>query len=224
MWRILEKDGSDPRIVNRVSDSSFYVALKWTDPRMIFTCSMSDFFVQDADPWRAEAWDVIRKTPHHRWQILTKRIERVPGCLPPDWGSGFSNVWLGTSVESQDYIDRIEMLSNIPARTRFVSFEPLLGPIDLTPLVEAGIMGKIHWAIIGGESGYDSGKYSFRPCEISWMEVLVNQLQGLGIKVFVKQLGTYQVRKLRLQDWKGEDIKEWPSDLNGLKIRQFPKW
>ena len=65
---------------------------------------MSDFFLVEVDPWRAEAWNVIRQTPQHQWQILTKHPERIKGCLPPDWGEfGYPNVWLGTSVELPQY-------------------------------------------------------------------------------------------------------------------------
>lgn len=192
------------------------------EPRLIFTCSWSDFFIKEADPWRNDAWEVIRNTPEHQWQILTKRIERVPKCLPEDWGEGFPNVWLGVSVENQDYVDRIEELAKIPAKIRFISFEPLLGPIDLRPLAEAGIMERIHWGILGGESGNDTGKYRYRPCEIEWMEDLADQLKTHGIKVFVKQLGTYQAKRLGLRDRMGSNLQEWPPSLNSLKIQEFP--
>lgn len=222
MHRDKERYGQDPNVVKRSSDATFCAPLKWKDPRLIFTCSWSDFFIKEADPWRNDAFEVIRNTPQHQWQVLTKRIERVPECLPEDWGDGFSHVWLGVSVENQDYIDRIEMLSNIPAKIRFISFEPLLGPIDLGPLVESGVMEKITWAIVGGESGNDTGKYRYRPCEIKWMQDLVDQLKSLGIKVFCKQLGSYQARILKLRDRMGANPQEWPKDLQNIKIQEFP--
>ena len=223
MHRMYDSKGIDPNKVKRTSDATFYQALLWKEPRMIFTCSMSDFFIEEADQWRDDAWDVIRKTPQHKWQILTKRIDRVLDHLPSDWGQGWNNVWLGTSVESQAYINRIDTLSRIPAKIRFVSFEPLLGSIDLCSLVESGAISGIHWGIIGGESGNSSGKYQYRPCEIEWIEDLVNQLKSYGIKVFVKQLGTHQARVLGLSDWKGENLKEWPIRLQNIKIQEFPE-
>jgi protein gp37 len=217
-----DSKGIDPNIVRRTSDATFYQALSWKQPKMIFTNSMSDFFIEEADQWRDNAWEVIRKTPQHKWQILTKRPERIKDHLPKDWGTGWDHVWLGTSVESQPYINRIDELVRIPAKTRFVSFEPLIGPIDLSSLVESGAINGIHWGIIGGESGYTYGNYRFRPCEIFWIEDLVKQQQALGIKTFVKQLGTHQAKKLKLSDWKGENLREWPISLQNIKIQEFP--
>lgn len=222
MHRIYDGKGVNPNIVKRTSASYWRQPLIWRTSQMIFTNSMSDFFIEEADSWRDDAWEVIRKTPRHKWQILTKRIDRVINHLPQDWGSGWNQVWLGTSVESQAYVNRIDTLSQIPAKIRFVSFEPLLGPIDLSSLAESGALIGINWAIIGGESGYTYGKYQYRSCEIAWIEDLVKQLKSYGIKVFVKQLGTYQAKILGLRDWKGENLKEWPSSLNHIKIQEFP--
>ncbi len=76
---------------------------------------------------------------------------------------------------------------------------------------------------MGGESGNTYGKYQYRPCEMSWIEDLVNQHKSYGIKVFVKQLGTYQAKILGLRDWKGENLKEWPISLQNIKIQEFPE-
>src|SRR5688500_10598056 len=130
MHRMKDKNGESGAIVKRTSDYKFYEALYWDKPRMIFTCSMSDFFIKDADDWRDDAWDVIRRTPQHTWQILTKRPERISECLAPAWGDGWDNVWLGVSVESQTFMDRALVLSEIPARVRYISAEPLLEEID----------------------------------------------------------------------------------------------
>lgn len=222
MKRILESKGVDSNIVRRTSNATFYQALYWKEPKMIFTCSMADFFIEEADQWREEAWSVIRRTPQHKWQILTKRIERVKDHLPPDWGEGWDNVWLGTSIENQAYINRMDELARIPAKIRFISYEPLLGPIDLSSQVESGAIQKIQWIICGGESGYDHGKYRYRPCEISWIEDLVQQHKSYGLKVFTKQLGSYQAKKLKLRNWKGENLQEWPKELQHIKIQEFP--
>ena len=130
MYRDKERYGLDPTQVIRTSDKTFYAATKWKEPKRIFTCSWSDFFIDEADQWRADAWEVIRNTPQHTWMILTKRPERILNCLPPDWGStGYPNVWLGVSVEDEDTTWRIAYFSIIPAVCRFVSFEPLLAPV-----------------------------------------------------------------------------------------------
>lgn len=122
----------DPYTVTR-SKTTFRNPLKWKEPQLVFTCSWSDFFIQDADAWRAEAWEIIRQTPHLIYQILTKRPENIPDRLPDDWGSGYPNVYLGVSVENADYLWRILCLYRIPATLYWVSLEPLLGPLNITP-------------------------------------------------------------------------------------------
>jgi protein gp37 len=137
MYRDMAHYGRDPHAIVRCKDATFYQAMKWKKARKIFTCSWSDFFVEQADGWRADAWKVIRDTPQHIWQILTKRPERIKDHLPTDWGDGYPNVWLGASVESQEYAEkRIPELIGIPAIVRFLSCEPLLGPLDLTNYFE----------------------------------------------------------------------------------------
>ncbi len=132
--------------------------LHWRQPDVVFSCSLSDFFHQDADQWRSRAWQVIRRTPHHRYHILTKRISRVltnpEKCLPADWDTqwnmDFAHVWLGATVESPQYYWRMDMLSKIKTTLRFVSCEPLLEP--LPDLQKHGLGTTIHWAFCGGES------------------------------------------------------------------------
>jgi protein gp37 len=115
------------------SKTNFNAPLKWAEPKIIFTCSWSDWFIDEADNWRDEAWDIIKRTPQHTYQILTKRPERVKDHLPADWGEGYSNVWLGVSVESQKYAnERIPLLLDVPAKVRFLSCEPLLGEVYLS--------------------------------------------------------------------------------------------
>src|SRR5690554_953312 len=99
---IEKNNGRDPKVVKRTLKGTFEKPLKINEPSLIFTCSMSDFFHPDADEWRKEAWDIIKRTPHHIYQILTKRPERIKDCLPDDWcGENYSHVWLGTSVEDR---------------------------------------------------------------------------------------------------------------------------
>src|SRR3990167_4980051 len=121
--------GREFRIVARAK--GFGKPLSWKEPAKVFVNSWSDFFIEEADEWRAEAWEVIRRTPHLIYQILTKRPENIAARLPADWGNGWPNVWLGISAEDQKNADkRIPVLLNVMARVRFISAEPLLGPID----------------------------------------------------------------------------------------------
>lgn len=229
----------------------FDMPLKLKKPSKIFTCSLTDFFLPEVDAYRAEAWDIIRKCPHHTFQILTKRPERIKQCLPPDWGDGWDNVWIGTSVGSEQAAEiRVPHLLNVPAKIRFLSVEPLLSAIPLTGLANGEFGGwinaligedkdhkpqlhlpRIHWVIIGGESGNDNGKYKYRPCDIKWIEQIVIACKVYGTPVFVKQLGTHiaKERKMRTApdengktkfDRHGGNIEEFPEHL---RIREFPK-
>ncbi|RIK26717.1 MAG: hypothetical protein DCC55_39815, partial [Chloroflexi bacterium] len=124
----------------------------------------SDFFIEHADAWRPEAWGIIRATPHLTYQILTKRPQNIASRLPADWGDGYPNVWLGVSVETEQYTSRLDILSSIPALVRFVSYEPALGPVDFSPWLASG---SLHWIISGGESG--SG---CRPANPDWFRAV----------------------------------------------------
>src|SRR5579871_2828304 len=119
MYRDMERSGRDPFTVQR-SKKTFRDPLKWKEPRMVFTCSWSDFFIEAADAWRDEAWDVIRQTPHLTYQILTKRPANIASRLPVFWDEIQHHVWLGVSVESPEYQWRMGILRETPALVRFV--------------------------------------------------------------------------------------------------------
>jgi protein gp37 len=221
MHRLKDKWGDDGSEITRTSDKTFYQALFLKEPRRIFTCSMSDFFIEEADHWRDDAWSVIRRTPQHVWMILTKRPERVIQCLPPDWGEGWSNVWLGVSVESQTYMHRVKTLTEIPSEIRFISAEPLLEEIDFLQKMDwKRPIDHIDWVILGGESGNETGKHLYRPCELSWLERALNDLTThTKAKVFVKQLGTHLRKTLHLRDKHGGDPNEWAPHL---RVTEYP--
>lgn len=194
----------------------FNLPLKLKEPSKIFTSSLTDVFHPVIDSYRNEMWDIIRKCPQHTFQILTKRPERITGHLPEDWGEGWQNVWLGTSVGNPKSVFRIDDLEKVKAKTRFVSFEPLHQKID------NDFVAPFDWIIIGGESGNETGKYRYRPCELEWIEYIINAYRYCGSQsaVFVKQLGTHLAKKMRLKDRHGGNIDEWPEHL---RIREFPK-
>lgn len=153
-------------------------------PFKIFVCSLSDFFHPAADEWRREAWLIIKQTPQFVYQILTKRPERIEACLPTDWGpKGWPNVWLGTSVESQEYVHRAFTLGKIQAAQRFLSCEPLLGPLDLGPVFRFKF-DPITWVIVGGESGPHA-----RKMDPDWVRSIRDQCDYYGIPLFFKQWG-----------------------------------
>jgi len=161
---------------------------------------------------------------YHQYQILTKRPELIVDRLPKDWGSGYKNVLLGVSIESQKYWYRAETLSDIPAENRFISLEPLLGPVNvLTETNGRRAIDKIHWVILGGESGNENGAFKYRPCEVEWFRDIITDLRREvpHVKIFVKQLGTYLYHKIGLPDRHGGDLNGWPEYLSDLKIREF---
>lgn len=185
---------------------------------MIFTCSMSDFFIEEADIWRDELWKIIRETPQHAYQILTKRPERIAQSLPSDWSEGYENVWLGVSVENNDARERCEVLSEIPVKVRFISAEPLLEDVDFSDIFATK---KFHWCIVGGESGNRSGAHRFRECKVDWIKRIIGDCGASEVKIFVKQLGTHLSDELNLRSPHGGDMSEWEPEI---QIREFPFW
>jgi protein gp37 len=219
----------------------FNLPLTIKKPSKIFASSLTDFFHPAIDSYRNEVWEIIRKCPQHTFQILTKRPERITQYLPPDWGDGLDNVWLGTSVGGPNGLQRIEDLKSVKAKIKFLSLEPLHAELDLMYPKEfgepqrccsgrdCGCMGMpvdppiifgIDWVIVGGESGNEIGKYRYRPCEISWIEKIVDVCQKHDVPVFVKQLGTHLSKQLKLKDRHGGNINEFPENL---RVREFPK-
>jgi protein gp37 len=152
----------------------------------VFTCSLSDFFDNKAPKeWRDEAWTVIRDTPDLDWLILTKRPENIRRFLPADWGSGYPNVWLGTTTEDQENFDRRwPKLAAIPAVVRFISYEPAVGPLRFPDTSSRD--GRPDWTISGGESGPGA-----RISDPQWFRDLRDDCRDYGSAYFFKQFGNY---------------------------------
>lgn len=157
--------------------------LHWKSPQTIFVNSMSDLFHEDVPfEFIDKVFDVMRRASWHQFQILTKRSERLLALSPliqwPD------NVWMGTSVETQKYVFRIEHLRQTAAKTKFLSLEPLLGPLpDLN-------LAGIDWVIVGGESGPGA-----RPMKPEWVLNIRDQCLTAHVPFFFKQWGGFQKKK-----------------------------
>lgn len=227
MHRIIEKTNYDPTILRKSPDPEFNSPRLHKNGEIIFVNSMSDFFHEDADVWRDDAWSVIRESPQHCWLILTKRPERVTQCLPADWVGNYHNVMLGVSIESQDYFYRLEQLAEVPDAKRFISAEPLIGPLKLSFADDFGIrpIDSFSWCIIGGESGEEKGHYRYRPCKMEWIEDLVSDLQqnASHVSLHVKQLGSHLQKELKLQSRHGSDPSEFPKNLWLRSRPRIPK-
>jgi protein gp37 len=186
----------------------------WTDPfrwnrhaategtrRRVFTCSMSDFFHPGADMWRDEAWKLIHACEQLDWLVLTKRPELIADRLPSDWGTGYPNVWLGTTVEDQSQIQRLEQLIRVPAAIRFVSAEPLLGPVRFGRLIR-----KVDWVITGCENAAEGKRREMSP---NGVRSIRNECDAAGVALFHKQYyaGSKLVFDGRID---GEVRQSWP--------------
>jgi len=175
-----------------LSDSHWKGPLHWNKTAeqhgiryRVFCASMADVFEQQAPEGQLERlWDLIRVTPNLDWQLLTKRPHRIRRNLPRDWGDGYPNVWLGTSVENRSVMRRINHLVDVPAVVHFLSIEPLLGPLPQIPLQH------IEWAIVGGESGHGA-----RPIQEDWVLDIRQQCADANVPFFFKQWGGVQKKK-----------------------------
>lgn len=175
--------------------------LKWKRSRMVFVNSMSDLFHEDVPvEYVQQVFLVMREASWHQFQVLTKRPERALQLAPVlPWPR---NVWMGVSVENQRWTSRIPLLLQIPAATRFLSCEPLLGRLDLRPYLSF-----IDWVIVGGESGPRA-----RPMQLDWAREVRDQCIWAGVPFFFKQWGTFDAAGRRLGKHKSGrtlDGREW---------------
>ena len=207
--------------------------LRWKKPRRIFVNSMSDLFHEDVPvAFIQRVWAIMGGAPRHTFQILTKRPKKMQrlcsNTLPT-----YPNVWLGVSVEDQERADeRIPLLVRTPAAVRWISAEPLLGPVDITPWLRRVTASdprnplaheRLDWVVVGGESGPKA-----RPFDIALARDIVRQCKAAGVPVFVKQLGSNPAplaveagavrERLWLKDRKGGDPQEWPAEL---RVREY---
>lgn len=184
--------------VVREDKAALGIPLAWKKPRKIFVNSMSDLFHERVtDAFILKVWAVMRATPRHHYQILTKRPQRMGALLRTKIGEVLPNVWLGTSVENAAVTDRIDHLRAVPAAIRFISFEPLIGSVGAVDLRD------IHWAIVGGESGR-----SARPIREEWIDEIFDLCATQKTAFFFKQWGTW-----------GKDNKRRSKKANGRVYR-----
>lgn len=261
------------KVETYVDEKALVMPLRWRKPRKVFVCSMTDLFgewVTDAQIDRV--FQVMHGASRHTFQVLTKRPERARAYLgaftrSPAWddfitrggvpsnevprgptyfpgGWPLPNVWLGTSVENQATADeRIPQLLATPAAVRFLSCEPLLGPVDLRRIDQSGLCdikdsltgyfltreehpiryekgARINWVIIGGESGPHA-----RPTDIAWVRSLVAQCHAAGVAPFVKQLGSKPISH-NAEDWLDDDREDGsqPHRLRDRKGGDMAEW
>lgn len=196
------------------SEANWAQPLKWDQQAAaegrryrVFCASLADVFDNEVpDVWLMRLWQLIFATPNLDWLLLSKRIGNAARMLPPGWGNGYPNVWLGASIVNQAEADRdIPKLAAIPARVRFLSMEPLLGPVDLRGLrtdyngrINAFLHDRIQWVIVGGESGHNA-----RPMHPDWARSLRDQCVEFGVPFLFKQWGEWGMPtdQLGALDW-----------------------
>jgi protein gp37 len=187
----------------RLDENSVAIPASWKKPRRVFVNSMSDLFHPSVPVhFIKRIWSVMSATPQHTYQILTKRPERMAEVLSGKSFSVFPHIWLGTSVEDERVLHRLDDLRRVPAAIRFVSFEPLIGSVAL-----ANLSG-IDWAIVGGESGPRA-----RTMNPEWVEEIEALCRSTGAAFFFKQWGGKN-KKATGRSLRGQTFDEMPQAQN----------
>ena len=164
--------------VRRKKDGSY----KIDSGSHVYACMTSDFFLDEADKWRDEAWDIIRERWDLKFTIITKRIVRFSGCVPSDWGAGWDNVTVCVTCEDQSAFDeRFPIFEKLPVKHKQMICEPLIGEIDTRGFLRGS---QIEQMTVGGESGDDA-----RICDFDWVLSLRDQCDEAGVRFYFKQTG-----------------------------------
>jgi protein gp37 len=215
--RTSAKYWNEPIKWNRDAPASEFAGRKGFWP--VFCASHADVFDNEVDPiWREDLWRLIRATPNLTWLLVTKRVGNIKKMLPPDWGTGYPNVWLLSTIVNQEEAERdLPKLRAIPAALHGVSYEPALGPINWRPHLDF-----LKWIIAGGESW--QAHHAPRPYDTAWPRDTIKEGEAARCAVFHKQLGAKPLaggQAIQLADDRaGADPDEWPEDL---RVRQFPE-
>ena len=194
VYRRDESIGKDASVVTKTGDFNLPVRRNrqgeyklQPDDSAVFACMTSDFFLEDADAWRPECWDMIRERRDLRFFIITKRIDRFAQCAPPDWKDGWEHVTICSTCENQDRADyRLPILLDLPIRHRMVACEPMLGEIRMDRYLATG---KIEQVICGGESGPRA-----RPCDFRWIQEVRRECIRCGVPFVFKQTGAVFIK------------------------------
>ena len=194
VYRRDESIGKDASIVTRTGDFSLPLKknrngqYKLTPlDGTVYSCMTSDFFLDEADAWRQECWDMIRERNDLEFCIITKRIDRFEKCIPEDWGDGWNHVTICSTCENQDRADyRLPIFLSLPIKHREIISEPMLGEIHIGKYLETGL---IEHVTCGGESGPNA-----RPCNYEWILAVREECIRYGVSFFFKQTGALFVK------------------------------
>jgi len=187
MFRRDQQVGRDPTAVSRTKSFGLPLArargggYKVPAGSTLYACMTSDFFLEQADAWRPEVWRMIAQRPDVQFIILTKRIMRFADCLPSDWGAGYANVAIGSTMENQRQLDaRFPIFAQAPIAGKYVICEPLLSDIDMHAYLSPDILQ----VVVGGESGPNA-----RVCDFNWVLHIRAQCIEKNVPFYFKQTG-----------------------------------
>lgn len=196
VYRGDEKHGIDSTVVTKTKSFDLPVKKKRNGEykvpsgAQVAACFTSDFFLEDVDEWRTEAWSMIRQRPDLQFLIITKRIDRFHVSLPDDWGEGYEHVTIGCTVENQDRAAyRLPIFKKMPIKHKLIICEPLLGRIDLSPYAGSWV----EQVIAGGESGGGA-----QVCDYEWVLAIHDFCATNGISFSFKQTGANFVKDGKL--------------------------
>ena len=214
--------GKDGAAVYRTGAGFRYPLSKRRDGRyrvqsgeMLRVCMTSDFFLEEADPWREAAWDIIRQRPDVKFFLLTKRPQRVAQCLPADWGEGWENVMFNVTAENQHRADeRLPLLLSLPFKHKGVMCAPFIGPVSLARYL---LSGQIEQVLCEGENYGGS-----RPCHYEWVKCLRDECAAYDVTFVFCGTGRRFVKDGRLYRIEGKGLQSRQACLSGLGYRGNP--
>ena len=221
MYFLDKKRGIDTSKVYRTE--SFYMPLqkkrdgsyKYPSGMEMYVGLSTDFFVQEADAWRDEAWRIIKCRPDMVFRLLTKRADRIEECLPKDWGEGYENVLLSVTTENQRNADkRLPILLALPAKHKGFMAAPFIGSLDASAYLATG---EIEEVLCGGEN-YDGA----RPCHYEWVKSLSNQCRKQNVTFDFIETGSYFVKDGKTYHIPNKQLQSKQAYLSGLSFQGKP--
>ena len=218
MYFLDKKRNIDTSIVYKTSNFDYPIQkdkkgnYKLRGGMQLYVGLSTDFFVEEADLWRDEAWKIINKRKDIAFRILTKRAGRIEKCLPNDWGEGYENVMISVTTENQIRADeRLEILMNLPAKHKGFMAAPLIGEVDAEKYLSTG---KIDEVLCGGEN-YDGA----RPCHFEWVKLLSDQCKRYNVTFDFIETGTIFVKDGKFYTIKDKRTQSKQAFLSGLSYK-----
>ena len=217
--RVRDKNGAD---IYRTQSGFRYPLSKDRQGRykiqsgeMIRVCMTSDFFLEEADEWRSDAWDIMRMRRDVIFYLLTKRPQRVSECLPADWGDGWDNIFFNVTCENQRRADeRIPILLELPFKHKGVMCAPFIGPVSIGKYIDSG---QIEQVVCGGEN-YDGA----RPCNFDWVKSLREECVSRNITFCFIETGTVFIKDGKRYTLQGKQLQSSQAYKSGMNYQGKP--